>query len=175
MNIPIFNFLYSFAFRSPVLDGLIWFLAVPFIYIIMVVIGLYFFIKYDIYKVRTIAELWRGKGREVIEIFFSGGLAYILAKILKMFIQTDRPFVALSNVQALFFESDYAFPSGHSATIMAIAVSVYFKNKKLGYICFFATLLIGIARVASGVHFPIDILGGYLLGFLVAFSINKLH
>ena len=35
------------------------------------------------------------------------------------------------------------------------------------YFIFFA-ILIGLARIAAGVHFPIDILGGYVLGILVA-------
>jgi membrane-associated phospholipid phosphatase len=34
-------------------------------------------------------------------------------------------------------------------------------------------LLIGVARIIAGVHFPIDILGGFCLGFLVAYLFNK--
>jgi undecaprenyl-diphosphatase len=85
----------------------------------------------------------------------------------------ERPFMALSDVQSLFFESGYAFPSGHSATIAGLAFAVFFRHKWLGYVCMVAAVLIGVARVAAGVHFPVDIIGGYSLGFLIAFLLRK--
>jgi membrane-associated phospholipid phosphatase len=39
----------------------------------------------------------------------------------------------------------------------------------------FFALLIGVARVIAGVHFPIDILGGFCIGFLVAYLFEKLE
>ena len=37
----------------------------------------------------------------------------------------------------------------------------------------FFALLIGVARIIAGVHFPIDILGGFIIGFIVAYFIKK--
>ena len=85
-----------------------------------------------------------------------------------------RPFIALPGVQSLFLETGYAFPSGHSATIAAFAFAIFFKNKRLGYIAFVIALIIGLARVIAGVHFPLDIAGGYALGFMVAFLFKTL-
>lgn len=174
MNISIFNFLHSFALQHQWLDGLIWFLAVPFIYIMIGIVAVYFFVHYDFFKTKNIATLLTGKGRDIAKIFFSAGFAYAVAYILKIVIHTDRPFVALSNINSLFIETGYAFPSGHSATIAALATAVYFKNKRLGYVCMIAALLIGASRVMAGVHFPIDIIGGYALGFLVAFFVKTI-
>jgi undecaprenyl-diphosphatase len=174
MNISIFYFLHSFAFQYQWLDGIIWFFAVPFIYIMIIIVAVYFFVNYDILKTKNITSLLEGKGKDIAKIFFSAGFAYTIAYVLKIVIHTDRPFIALSNINSLFTETGYAFPSGHSATIAALSMSVYFKNKKLGYICMVAALLIGLARVASGVHFPVDIIGGYAIGFLVAFFVKTL-
>ena len=174
MNLTLFYFLHSFAFQYVWLDKLIWFFAVPFIYIVIVGVGVYFFIEYDLIRIRNLRELLQGKARVVVRIFFSAGLAYGIASILKRIIHTDRPFIALMNVHSLFIENDYAFPSGHSATIAGLAFAVYFRHKRLGYLCMAVALLVGLARVVAGVHFPIDILGGYVIGFIVAYFSRKL-
>jgi membrane-associated phospholipid phosphatase len=62
---------------------------------------------------------------------------------------------------------------------MALAFALYFNHKKVGlpaqagYWFIFFALLIGVARIMAGVHFPIDILGGFVLGFLIAFLLKK--
>ncbi len=174
INLSLFYFLHSFAFQYPWLDSLIWFLAVPLIYITIVFVGIFLSIQYKIFSGdMTIKSLW-GRGKEVFWIFFSAALAYFIAHILKNIIHTDRPFVALQNIQSLFTETDYAFPSGHSTTIAALAFAVYFRNKYLGLLCIGIALLIGLARVMAGVHFPIDIIGGFAIGFLVAFFTKSL-
>jgi len=44
----------------------------------------------------------------------------------------------------------------------------------LGKWYFAGAVLIGLARIAAGVHFPIDILAGLLLGLIVTLVIAKL-
>ena len=39
----------------------------------------------------------------------------------------------------------------------------------------FFALLIGLARIMAGVHFPIDILGGFIIGSLIAFLVKYLY
>ena len=175
MNISIFYLLYSFAHHYWWLDTLISFLAVPFIYIIIIVITFLYakeknlLNKYYLPLLKLIK-----KSKEVIWIIATTGITYIIANSLKNIIKTDRPFTALSNIHTLVKESGYAFPSGHSATIAAFAFAIYFRNKKLGRIALVAMVLIGLSRVAAGVHFPIDIIGGFALGFLVAFFTKSL-
>jgi undecaprenyl-diphosphatase len=52
---------------------------------------------------------------------------------------------------------------------MALAFSIFFLHKKAGYYFMFFALLIGLARIMAGVHFPADILGGFVLGFAISF------
>ena len=77
--------------------------------------------------------------------------------------------MVLENIRPLFPETGFAFPSGHATFFAALAISIFFLNKKVGYIFIFFALLIGLARIMAGVHFPIDILGGFILGSLVAY------
>jgi undecaprenyl-diphosphatase len=160
MNLQIFNFLYNFAHQFAFVDKLIIFCAVYLPY--LVTLGALIFIL-------SHHKSWT----EVIRVFASGVVAWITASVLKMLVHTPRPFNAISTVHSLFPESGYAFPSGHATFFSAIAFAIYFKHKKAGYIFLACALIIGLARIAGGVHYPIDILGGYVLGFLVAFSIQK--
>lgn len=174
MNNLIFLKIFSLAHQSVLQDYVIWFFAVPFIYIMVIVAAIFIFIYYKFYKIKDIFIILRDKWKEIFLIFFSPAIAWGIASLLKVLIHTDRPFIILSNIHALFAESGYAFPSGHATAISALAFAIYFKNKRWGYVFMIAGLLIGFARVAAGVHFPIDIIGGYIIGFLVAFLVKKL-
>ncbi len=174
MNTTLFYFLYSSAHRSEGLDSLIRFVAVDLIYIMVLVTGIFIIVRYKLYDLRAAISRVRKQWKTIIAIPFAAFLARIIAEILKDTIHTLRPFIALPDVHSLFYESGYAFPSGHSTIISALAFAIYYKNKPLGIAFMVAALLIGVARVVSGVHFPIDIIGGYALGFLVAFFTKTL-
>ncbi|MFA7000257.1 MAG: phosphatase PAP2 family protein [Candidatus Paceibacterota bacterium] len=174
MNNTIFLNLYSLAHQSVWQDFVIWFFAVPTIYIMVFVAGIFIFVHYKFYKIKDIFTILRNDWQGVFSIPFVAGFARLITEILKNVIHTSRPPIALANVTSLFVESGYAFPSGHATIISALAFAIYFKNKNLGYVFMVVALLIGLARIAAGVHFPIDIMGGYAIGFLVAFLVKKL-
>ncbi len=96
----------------------------------------------------------------------TSGFAWVVARLLKLFIQTPRP-----EVFSLVRETGYTFPSGHATFFMALAFSVYLLHKKVGYWFIFFAIIIGVARIMAGVHFPVDILGGYVLGGLVSYLV----
>jgi undecaprenyl-diphosphatase len=173
MNNSIFYFFNNFLFQHNWLDALIWFFAVPFIYIVIAGIFIFFIFDSQVFRGGNVLAVIRTQWKKVFLVFFSGGLAWGLATVVKILVHTDRPFVMLSNANSLFYESGYAFPSGHSATIAALSLSVFFINKRVGLVCMIAALLIGLARISAGVHFPIDILGGYALGSLVAYLLKS--
>ena len=39
----------------------------------------------------------------------------------------------------------------------------------------FFAFLIGLVRIMAGIHFPIDILGGFILGTLTAYFVKYLY
>src|SRR3989344_8280725 len=166
MNDNIFFFFYNLAHQSNFFDGVITFFAVYFIYIV-ILSALSFSFFYRKSPPDRMTPVIRAGWRELFLVCFSGGLAWGLAKILKILIHTPRPFEIFPQVQSLFLETGYAFPSGHTMVASAIAFAIFFTHKKAGYVFIFCALLIGLARITSGVHFPIDILGGFLLGFVV--------
>ncbi|OGJ04115.1 hypothetical protein A3G06_01325 [Candidatus Nomurabacteria bacterium RIFCSPLOWO2_12_FULL_46_14] len=160
MNREIFYFFYNLANRSPFFDQTIVFFAVYFPFIAATLAAVLFGFYYK-------------KRRELIFIFLAAGLAWLIAYFLKDFIASGRPFVSLADISSLFLKESYAFPSGHAAFFGALAVAIFLNHRQAGYVFIIFALLIGAARIAAGVHFPIDILGGFVLGALVAYFMRK--
>ncbi|MBO6239895.1 MAG: phosphatase PAP2 family protein [Butyrivibrio sp.] len=73
----------------------------------------------------------------------------------------------------------FSFPSGHSTNSVTAYGSIarYKKNKILTVAGFIIPLLVGFSRVSVGVHYPTDVLCGWLLGlaiiFIVPVALNK--
>lgn len=65
-------------------------------------------------------------------------------------------------------EKDSSFPSGHSMSSFAVAVSVWLHNKKIGAAVFCFAALIAFSRVYIYVHYPSDVLVGIFIGVMSA-------
>jgi undecaprenyl-diphosphatase len=95
---------------------------------------------------------------------------FIFGEIIKRAINRARPFES-DQVNLLFsYDAGLSFPSGHMSFFFAFSTAVYFYNKKAGLICYIASFLMGLARIYVGVHYPLDILGGMVLGFLAGWG-----
>lgn len=173
MNNNIFYFFYNLAHKSYILDQVFVFFADIFPYVVVILAGLFLLFHHEVFQAESPLQVFLKKKKEILLVFFSSFLAYFSSEILKYLFHTVRPFLVLPNVQALITESSNAFPSGHSAFFSALAFSIFFLHKKAGYIFMSFAFLIGIARIIVGVHFPVDILGGLLLGAVVAFAVEK--
>ncbi|MFN4181423.1 MAG: phosphatase PAP2 family protein [Candidatus Paceibacteria bacterium] len=92
---------------------------------------------------------------------------------MQVFLRVDRPFVELGFTPGAP-ESGFSFPSNHMTVVTALAFAVYFLNKKLGRFLLIAAVLIGVSRVVLGVHYPLDILGGFILGYFVYYIYKRI-
>lgn len=97
----------------------------------------------------------------------------ILTELIRAFFFRPRPFVALG-FNSLIPQSPFeaSFPSGHIAFLIPISLTMWCIDRIKGSWFIFLTLLIGVARVAVGVHYPSDILGAILVG-AVSFLLVK--
>ena len=175
MNDAVFYFFYNFAHRSAILDNLIIFFAYYFPYIVIMLAGLFLLFHHEVFRAENPFRVFLQKKKEILKAFFAGALAWILAQVLKFALSFGRPAEALASIDPLLTKTGYSFPSGHATFFMALAVSIFFFHKKAGYTFMFFALLIGIARVIAGVHFPVDILGGFVLGALVAYFVKNVY
>ena len=65
-----------------------------------------------------------------------------------------------------------SFPSNHATNAMAVALIFTYQtgNKLWGIGAIFLAFLVGFSRVYLGVHYPSDVLAGFVLGALGAWS-----
>ena len=101
-------------------------------------------------------------------------LTYIVAKISSVFVNDPRPFVVEHTKPLISHVADNGFPSDHVLLAMAITVVIFTFHKKLGIALFVITILIGAARVAAGVHHPLDIFGSMVIAIFVTATANYL-
>ena len=175
LNNQIFFIFYNLAHQSVFGDKLIVFLSQTFPYAVILLAGIFLLFHHDVLPSQNPFKIFGKKWKEIMLVFFSGIFAWCLAQVLKLLIHTERPFLSLLNVHNLVTESGYSFPSGHATFFMALAFSIFFSHKKAGYWFMFFALLIGLARIIAGVHFPIDILGGFILGAGTAYLVRFLY
>ncbi|MBL7159206.1 phosphatase PAP2 family protein [Candidatus Microgenomates bacterium] len=102
-------------------------------------------------------------------LFLSLALSYILVSLfLKPVVGRMRPNFVLSGSRILgSVLDDFSFPSGHAASSFAAAF-VLGKIKKQARLFFYLlALLISFSRIYIGVHYPLDVLVGVILGVII--------
>lgn len=97
----------------------------------------------------------------------------IAAQIIKPWIGRIRPSHAmLDNINLLMSKGGkYSFVSNHAANTMAAAMIIGYFYKKWKSIVIGISIIVGFSRVYVGVHYPFDVLGGWFLGYALAWGI----
>ena len=152
MNLNFFNYLNSLAGQSLFVDRLIIFTAD---YLGWVILGwaLIYFIFFR---------------RAKISLLLIPLAAWLASEVIQRLTTWPRPFAYLPEVQKLVEHvPDGSFPSSHATFFFALALVVLSFSRRWGYFYIVIALLIGVARVIAGVHWPADILGGVALAALV--------
>ena len=91
--------------------------------------------------------------------------------LIKNIVQRPRPYVTLEDLRIIIPRpSEYSFPSGHSSSSFAAAVSFYrLLPKKLGIPAIVLAGLIAFSRLYVGVQYPTDVLAGALMGIVLSY------
>ena len=111
----------------------------------------------------------------VLAAMASLGLTSGAVRLCYVFWHRPRPFDELNNVHLLFYRpTDPSFPAEPAAVLFSIAFSIYLVDKKIGRWFVAAAALQGFSRVFVGVHYPLDIVAGALLGIAIAFGVFSL-
>lgn len=109
----------------------------------------------------------REKNFELVAFSFAAALIarFGVGEIIRFLYNRPRPFEVLNDVhQLIFHEAGNAFPSGHALFFFALATGVSFYYPKTSILFFVGAILMSIARVQAGIHWPSDIIIGAILG-----------
>lgn len=110
----------------------------------------------------------------------SGRLSLLIVNIIKNYIQRVRPLndISINNeIRILIEQSDFSFVSGHSTVSFTITFISYWVLKKyyrFTFLIFLFPTLFAYSRIYLAVHYPLDILFGLLLGYLIAKTFYKI-
>jgi undecaprenyl-diphosphatase len=116
-------------------------------------------------------ERWVSVRRAAVAAGLSAGLGLLTGKIITEFYDRPRPFVAHPGKVHLFVGhvADASFPSDHATAAVAIATALLLRSKlRWGLLTMVFAVILMIGRVALGLHYPSDVLGGALIGALAA-------
>lgn len=152
MNNYIFNLFFSLS-NFPFIGSLSIFLSDVLIYVLIGFLPIYI--------------IWKRKFifRNLVLFSIISIGSYTVSKILKLIFHIQRPFIEM-NFTPIIYESGFSFPSSHATLSAAISILAFSLNKKLGIIFSIITLFIGFSRMVLGVHYPLDVLGGFAIGSL---------
>lgn len=102
------------------------------------------------------------------------GLGLLTNFIISLFIDRPRPFeLGLGeNIYGPVLLPD-SFPSEHTTMAFAIATAVFLKYRRFGSVLLVLAALVGIARIYVGIHYPLDVIAGALIGILMAYIAVK--
>lgn len=98
----------------------------------------------------------------------------IITEIIRFFYYQPRPFLILEIQPLIAHAPTGSFPSGHATAFFALALVVFYFNRKWGCWIFALSLFMGLARIFTGVHWPSDILAGALIGLGSVLIIKKI-
>ncbi|MCU0371295.1 MAG: phosphatase PAP2 family protein [Bacteroidales bacterium] len=113
-------------------------------------------------------------------IFFKMLAVLIIAATVSFSIKTltsrERPFKTYPDIEKLSEAGSSSFPSGHTLEAFAIAVSLslLIPKRKIIFPVFIWACLVAYSRMALGVHYPTDVLGGMIIGSLLGWLVPLL-
>lgn len=163
IDIYVFQLINGLAGKWIWLDTLGIFFAEYFEYILVLCLFLFL--------LKSFKKYWQMIAQAIFACVIS---RLVFTEIIRLFAPRPRPFVENQISQLINHASTPAFPSGHAAFYFAISTVIYFYNKKAGYFFFLASFLICLGRVFCGIHWPLDILAGAIVGIFSGCLIIKI-
>jgi membrane-associated phospholipid phosphatase len=94
----------------------------------------------------------------------------------KLLFTGPRPYWVSSHVRALWLtETSFGIPSGHAQNAASVwgMFAVYGKRTWIWVVSITVIFLIGFSRMVLGVHFPHDVIFGWLLGALILWAFTR--
>ena len=108
--------------------------------------------------------------KQILKAFIFTSIAILISQCISHVYYHPRPFVMEVGRTLIYHAPNGSFPSDHMLIFSTIAFSYLFSaQRKLGGFLLIMAWLVAWSRVYLGVHFPLDMLGAFLLAFALNF------
>lgn len=165
LNYRIFELINNLALKNRVIDNVMIFSSKFLPYMMMLIICATFLIS--VFKHKPSNR--KNAAITVLLIAVNLIINYLIGRLY----YDPRPFVN-HKVNLLFpYVRDSSFPSDHASATMSTAVGLMRVNRILGWASGILSLLVGFSRIYVGHHYPMDIIGSYLIVILTNILFHK--
>ncbi|MCY9691472.1 undecaprenyl-diphosphatase [Paenibacillus alginolyticus] len=162
LDYQVFQFINHLALTYPIINPLMRFLAQDAEYLVYLGIIVYWFTRAQ------------NNRQMVAEALLSACAALGGGGIISHFFYRDRPFVHHSVIQLIQHPANASFPSDHATGAFVIATAFWMFRKKDGIVWLILAACIALSRIWSGVHYPLDVIVGAMIGMTSAILVHRL-
>ena len=111
--------------------------------------------------------LQQGLGKQVLMYVFIPASGFVILSLLRKKINAPRPYEVWEIVPLLDRDSPgQSMPSRHVFSATIISMACLHTSLTMGMICLILSAFLGLVRVLGGVHFPKDVVVGYICGLV---------
>jgi len=122
-----------------------------------------------------VLAVWWKRPWLFLQVALADFAAQLISYGLKQWIGRDRPSEVYASPKPLIHAPhDGSFPSGHATASFACATMMAFYAPRAAPAFVLLAVAIGWSRVYVGVHYPLDVLGGAVLGIGIAIALRML-
>ena len=115
----------------------------------------------------AITYIQQGLGKKIWIYLFIPASGFVILSFLRKKINAPRPYEEWTIKPLLDRDSPgQSMPSRHVFSATIISMACLHASLTMGMICLTLSALLGLVRVLGGVHFPKDVLVGYICAFV---------
>lgn len=166
MNYALFKIINGMAGKDFILDKLMAYSAQYMQYLFGIVLLILWF------KKGTKEEVLKNRKAGILSLL-SFAAAMIINFVVSLIYFEPRPFAGHIVTQLVKHAADASFPSDHAAAAFALAFPVFYANKKFGWFMIAMAVVLSFSRVYVGIHYPFDILIGFIIACIVFYFIKR--
>lgn len=154
LNLTLFSFINASSDASDLKINFAIFIANDLLYC-MIVLFAWFWLRGD-YQIK----------KQILKAFIFTSIALFISQCISHIYYHPRPFVMDVGRTLIYHSPNGSFPSDHMLIFSSIAFSYFFSTyRKVGIFLIMLAWLVAWSRIYVGVHFPLDMLGAFVLAF----------
>ncbi len=158
LNVEIFDLINKYAGQSHIID------------IIAIIIAKYLIFLVPLYLIWMFLRNNDYCKHQSLFAFYSGVVGLLLNFLITLIYFHPRPFMVHIGTILINHMSDSSFPSDHTTLLFSLGFYLLLEKQLRIYGAFISIigLIVGIARIFCGIHWPLDIVGSIVTAYIAA-------